>query len=72
MTACTTDPFASLAQLLTVPAAFACGSLAGAVLVAVAAAITGADIAAVLRLPDPTGRERRLVVSMATWSRWAA
>ena len=62
MTACTTDPFASLAQLLTAPAAFACGSPAGALVVAVAAAITGADIAAVLRLPDPTGRERRLVV----------
>ncbi len=62
MSACTTDPFASLAQLLTAPAACACGSLAGALVVAVAAAITGTDVAAVLRLPDPTGRERRLVV----------
>lgn len=58
----TTDPFASLARLLTAPAAFAYGSVSGALLVAVAGAITGTDMAAALRLPDATGRERRLVV----------
>lgn len=56
------DPLATLARLLAAPAAFPCSTPAGALLVAVAAAITGADLAAALRLPDAGGRERRIVV----------
>jgi L-seryl-tRNA(Ser) seleniumtransferase len=56
------DPLATLARLLTAEAAYVRGSPAGALLVAVAAAITGGDAAAALGLPDAAGRERRVVV----------
>lgn len=56
------DPLATLARLLVAPAAFPCSTPAGALLVAVAATITGPDLAAALRLPNAGGRERRIVV----------
>ena len=56
------DPLATLARLLAAPAALPCSTPAGALLVAVAATITGCDLAAALRLPDAGGRERRIVV----------
>lgn len=56
------DPAARLARLLAAEAALACSSLAGAVLVAAAACVAGDDLAAVLRLPDAGGRERRVVL----------
>lgn len=59
------EPLRDLARLLTAEAAFACGSLAGAVTVAAAACIAGEDLAAVLRLPDAGGRERRVVLQRA-------
>jgi L-seryl-tRNA(Ser) seleniumtransferase len=55
-------PLAILARLLTAEAACASTSLAGALLMAVAGAISGRDLAAVLQLPDAGDRERRAVV----------
>lgn len=56
------DPLEMLARLLMAPAAFACSTPAGALVVAVAATISGPDLAVALRLPDAGARECRLVV----------
>lgn len=51
-----------LARLLATEAAHACRSPAGALMVAVGACIAGLDLAAVRRLPQAHGLERRLVL----------
>lgn len=51
-----------LARLLTAEAVHACRSPAGALTVAAAACIAGLDLAAVRRLPQAHGLERRLVL----------
>jgi L-seryl-tRNA(Ser) seleniumtransferase len=53
---------AKLARLLTAEASLACRSLPGAVLMAIGGCIAGPDLAAVLRLPEVGGRERRVVL----------
>lgn len=56
------DPFAGL---LTAEAAYFCRTPSGALAVAVAACLTGSDAAAVRRLPDTTGLERRIILQRA-------
>jgi seryl-tRNA(Sec) selenium transferase len=58
----TTEPFRALAGLLAAEAAHGWRTLAGAVVTAAAACITGEDLGTVLRLPETGGRERRVVV----------
>jgi seryl-tRNA(Sec) selenium transferase len=58
----TVDPHDTLARLLTAESVRVCASPAGALVVAAAACIAGADLAAVQRLPDAAGRPRRIVL----------
>lgn len=55
---------ALLAEMLTAEAVWVASSVAGGIVTAVAACLAGRNLAAVRRLPDTGGRERRVVVPL--------